>query len=231
MAPEGETLCAMRMPPQTAFIFDLDDTLVLSRIDFRAVRHRLIDLLHADGRATEPRDLLLTRSLADLVAQGAAVDPALEAQMWDLIREAEIQGLSRATLAPGAVDVLQELRRRDHGIALLTNTSRSGLMDRLQTWGLAPYFDVIATRDDVPALKPHPAGLSYVLAHLPPVRTAYLVGDAWIDAQAAREANVRFIGIGGKRATIEARGLPIWAWIAELGDLLRLEVSAPEAGR
>ncbi|HVH31264.1 MAG TPA: HAD-IA family hydrolase, partial [bacterium] len=189
--------------------------------------NRLIDLLQTSGQVTEPRDLLLARSLADLVARGAAVSPALEAQMWDLIREAELQGLSRATLAPGAVDVLRELRRRDHGIALLTNTSRSGLMDRLHAWGLAPYFDVIATRDDVPALKPHPDGLAYVLSHLPPVRTAYLVGDAWIDAQAAREANIRFIGIGGKRATIEARGLPIWAWIAELGDLLSLEVSAP----
>ncbi len=217
----------MRVLPQTAFIFDLDDTLILSRIDFLTVRHRLIDLLHNGDRATEARDLLLTRSLADLVAQGAAVSPALEAQMWDLIREAEVQGLSRATLAPGAVEVLRELRRRDHGIALLTNTSRSGLMDRLQAWGLAPYFDVIATRDDVPALKPHPAGLSYVLAHLAPLRAAYLVGDAWIDAHAAREANVRFIGIGSKRATIESRGLPIWAWIGGLEDLLRLEVGAP----
>ena len=217
----------MGAPPHTAFIFDLDDTLVLSRIDFLAVRNRLIDLLHTGRRATESRDVLLARSLADLVAHGAAVSPALEAQMWDLIRDAEIQGLSRATLAPGAVDVLRELRRRGHGIALLTNTSRSGLMDRLQVWGLAPYFDIVATRDDVPALKPHSAGLSYVLAQLPSVRAAYLVGDAWIDAKAAREANVRFIGIGDKRATIESRGLPIWAWIAELGDLLHLEVSAP----
>jgi phosphoglycolate phosphatase len=217
----------MHAPPPTAFIFDLDDTLVLSRIDFLAVRHRLIDLLQSSGQVTESRDLLLARSLADLVARGTAVSPALEAQMWDLIRDAEIQGLSRATLAPGAVEVLRELSRREHEIALLTNTSRSGLMDRLHAWGLAPYFDVIATRDDVPALKPHPAGLSYVLARLSPVHAAYLVGDAWIDAQAAREANIRFIGIGGKRATIEARGLPIWAWIAELRDLLRLEVSAP----
>lgn len=212
--------------PQTALIFDLDDTLILSRIDFTAVRHRLIELLHAAEGARERREVLLTLSLADLVARGAAVDAALASRMWEVIQEAEVQGLARATLADRAVEVLHELRRRGHGVALLTNTARSGLMDRLHAWQLAACFDVVATRDDVPALKPAPSGIRYVLAHLPSARTAYLIGDAWIDAQAARDAHIRFVGIGEKRPTIEARGLPIWAWVADLADLLRLEFSA-----
>lgn len=217
----------MDPPQKSAFIFDLDDTLILSRIDFRAVRQRLIDLLYAGGAAADSREVLQSLSLPDLVARGATASRALAAQMWEVIRVAEVDGMARATVAPGAVAVLQELRQRGHGVALLTNTSSQGLRDRLEAWQLAACFDVIATRDDVPAMKPHPDGVLHVLAHLPPVRTAYFIGDAWIDAQAARGAAIRFIGIGDKRAAIEARGLPIWSWISRLEDLLRLEVSEP----
>ncbi len=215
----------MTTAPEIALIFDLDGTLVLSHIDFVAVRHRLIDLLEGAGVTDEPRDLRLRRSLPELADRGAAVSPALAAQMWEVIREAEVQGLERAQPADQAVEVLEELRTRGHHLALLTNNARGGLMARLQAWKLSSPFDVVATRDDVPALKPAPGGIFYVLAHLPAMREAYLIGDAWIDAQAARDANIRFIGIGGKRTTVEARGIPIWAWVADLPDLLGLDLS------
>ena len=215
----------MPTAPQTALIFDLDDTLVLSHIDFTAVRHRLIDLLEAAGVADEPRELRMRRSLPDLADRGAAVGPALAAQMWEVIRAAELQGLARARPAEQAVEVLGELGRRGHRLALLTNNARDGLMARLQAWHLASPFDIVATRDDVPALKPAPGGVLHVLTHLPGMRGAYLIGDAWIDAQAARDANIPFIGIGGKRATVESRGIPIWAWVATLPALLSLDLT------
>jgi len=216
----------MLTPNEIALIFDLDNTLLMSHIDFVAVRHRLIDMLEGAGLADQTRTALLAQSLSELVALGARATPPLAAPMWEVIREAEIQGLEGATPAPGAESVLRALRARGYHLAVLTNNAREGLAERLEALGLAPYVDFIATRDDVPALKPDGAGIRYVLTRLPPVCRTYMIGDAWIDAQAARDAGVRFIGVGDRRDAIEARGLPIWAWVDDLAGLLGLDLTA-----
>ncbi len=215
------------MPPagDVAVIFDLDNTLILSPTDFLAVRHRLIDLLEQAGVWVGPREDLLALSLPDLVRAGEQADPELGRRMWEVIGAAEAEGLARATEAPGAREVLQALRARGHRLALLTNTSGRGLRDRLAELGLLEFFDVVATRDDVPDLKPAGAGIRYVLERLPGVRRAYMVGDAWIDAEAARRAGVPFIGVGSRRAAVEARGLPVWAWVADLREILALDLA------
>lgn len=213
------------MPPgDVVLIFDLDNTLIVSHIDFAAVRHRLIDMLDNAGLVDRPRDALLALSLAELVDTGARAGPPLAAQMWEVIRRAEVQGLEGAMPAAGAEAVLRGLRGRGFRLALLTNNAREGVMERLEALGLAPYVEIVATRDDVPALKPAAAGIRYVLARLPGARGAYMIGDAWIDAQAARDAGIRFIGVGDKRAAIVARGIPIWAWVDTLSELLTLDL-------
>ncbi len=211
-------------PGDVVLIFDLDNTLIMSHIDFVGVRHRLIDMLEDAGFADQSREALLAQSLSELVALGAKASPPLARPMWEVIRRAELEGLEGAMPATGAEAVLRALRARGFHLALLTNNAREGLMERLKALGLAPYFETVATRDDVPALKPDAGGIRYVLARLPAVRGAYMVGDAWIDAQAARDAGIRFIGVGDKRATIEARGLPIWAWVDDLSGLLDLRL-------
>lgn len=214
------------MPPAggVAVIFDLDNTLILSPTNFSAVRHRLIDLLEEGGVRAGPRDDLMALSLPDLVRVGEQCDPDLGRRMWQVIADAEADGLARATVAPGAPEVLRALRARGYRLALLTNTSSRGLRERLAEMGLLEFFDVVATRDDVPDLKPLAGGLLHVLRRLGAVRRAYMVGDAWIDAEAARGAGVPFIGVGPRRAAVEARGLPVWAWVDDLRQILELEL-------
>lgn len=211
------------LPGDVVLIFDLDNTLIMSHIDFVGVRHRLIDMLEDAGFADQSRDALLAQSLSELVALGAKASPPLAGPMWEVIRRAEVQGLEDATTAAGAEAVLRVLRARGFHLALLTNNAREGLMDRLKALGLAPHFETVATRDDVPALKPDAGGIRYVLACRSVARGAYMIGDAWIDAQAARDAGIRFIGVGDKRAATEARGIPIWAWVDTLSELLTLD--------
>ncbi len=210
------------LPGDVVLIFDLDNTLIMSHIDFVGIRHRLIDMLEDAGFADQSRDALLAQSLSELVALGARASPPLAGPMWEVIRAAEVQGLEGAMPADGAKAVLRILRARGFHLALLTNNAREGLVERLEGLGLAPYFETVATRDDVPALKPDAGGVRYVLARLPAEGHAYMIGDAWIDAQAARDAGIRFIGVGERRAAIEARGIPIWAWVDNLSDLLTL---------
>lgn len=212
-------------PDEVALIFDLDNTLLMSNIDFQAVRHRLIDLLEAAGAADRPRDALVPLSLPELVALGAAASASLSDAMWAVIGQAELEGLARATPAGQAPAVLETLRTRGFQLAVLTNNAGGMLAEVLTAFGLAPYFRVVATRDSVPALKPAPDGIRYVLAHLSGVRRAYMIGDAWIDARAAEAAGVKFVGVGSRRDAVEARSIPIWAWVEDLRGLLDLDLA------
>lgn len=204
-------------------IFDLDNTLLMSHIDFIGVRHRLIDILEEAAIADRPREALLALSLPELVEIGTRENSSLAARMWGEIRSAEVQGLEGAVPADDADAVLRALRARGYHLALLTNNAREGLVERLEAMGLVPHFELVATRDDVPAPKPDAAGIRYVLARLPAAREAYMIGDAWIDAQAARLAGIRFVGVGPRRDAIEVRGIPIWAWVNNLSELLTLD--------
>ena len=73
----------MLTPTEIALIFDLDNTLLMSNIDFSAVRQQLIDMLQAAGAADRPRDALLHLSLSELVDVGARATPPLIAPMWE----------------------------------------------------------------------------------------------------------------------------------------------------
>ena len=221
----NETPLVPLTPSEVALIFDLDNTLIDSHIDFLGLRHRLIDLLYKEGTSTHTtRDELVRLALPELVSLGSQVNPGLADRMWQIIGLAERQGLEHATVIPGAPEVVRSLSERGYQLALLTNNARAGVGDRLRSLELDRYFKVIATRDDVPSLKPRPGGIVYIVNRLARVSRFYLIGDAWIDAQAARDAGARFIGFGTKEASVRDRGLPVWVWIQDLRELLTLDL-------
>lgn len=213
----------MLAPAEVALIFDLDQTLIHTRIDFVAIRHRLIDLLYEHGVTDQPRDSLLRLALPELADLGRRRIPELGAAMWTIIKEAEDGGLQGAEPVAHAVPVLEALRHRGFRLALLTNNARPGAIERLKMLGLTRAFEVVVTRDEVGGLKPLPDGVHYILQRLPGIKRTCVIGDAWIDAQAAYEAGARFIGFGGKEASVRERGLPIWKWITDLRELLEVD--------
>lgn len=219
----------MHPPHAVALIFDLDNTLIHSTIDFMRTRHQLIDLLEAAGRAPAPRQVLLREPIPHLAALGEG-DPALARAMWDVIAAAEAEGIRSAGLVEHASEVLRTLRARGYRLAVLTNNAREAVLPKLEEFGLDVLFDVIATRTEVPALKPSPDGVRYILARLPGVEVAYVIGDAWIDGLAAEAAGARFIGFGPRQESARERGVTAWRWIADLRELLALPLGDPTRG-
>ena len=215
----------MPQSSEIALIFDLDNTLIHSTIDFMGTRHRLIDVLMSAGAVSAPREALIREPIPHLVAMGEAAGEALGRAMWEVVSAAETEGLREAVAVEHAAEVLAALRARGYRLALLTNNTRSGVLPKVGELGLDGYFDVIATRTEVPALKPSPEGVRYILLRLPAVRLAYVIGDAWIDGRAADEAGARFIGFGERRAASLERGVRPWAWIADLRELLDLDLT------
>lgn len=203
-------------------IFDFDNTLIDSRIDFAHLRGALIDLLEAAGPLPGPREALMRLPIRDLLEQ-AAGSPDLTRAMWATIEAFEAVGLQDAQAMPHARAVLAALAARGLRLALLTNNAGAATAALLDRLGLASAFDLTVSRDDLPALKPDPSGIRLILERLGPARAVYLIGDSWIDGLAAQAAGVRFVGFGGRRAEVEARGIRPWAWITDLRELLDLD--------
>ncbi|MDR7543344.1 MAG: HAD-IA family hydrolase [Armatimonadota bacterium] len=209
--------------PAILLIFDFDNTLVDSRINFPELRATLTDMLARAGPLPAAREALLRLPILDLVECGRQRSPALAAAMWAAIETFEAEGLKDATAMPHAHRVLAGLAARAYRLALLTNNARPATVRILDALDLTQHFDLVVTRDDVPRLKPDPVGVRYIIDRLGPVRTAFLVGDSWIDGLTARAAGIRFVGFGPRRGDAEARGITAWAWVAELPELLDLD--------
>src|SRR3989454_12148449 len=99
----------MPAPSEIALIFDFDNTLIMSNIDFVGVRHRLIDMLQDAAAISQPRETLMPLALWEIIAHAAA-QPGRVDRMWEAVRQARRTGLGRATLADRVIEDLGAFR-------------------------------------------------------------------------------------------------------------------------
>lgn len=161
------------MPPHRfqALLFDLDGTLVDTRLDFAALRQ---ELEFPDGIGL----LEHLETLPEAQAERARA----------VIDQHEMAGAAAATWIDGAEALLATLHRRGVPSAILTRNSRAAVARTDQVLGLP--VDLILTREDCPP-KPDPDGLLRIADRLGlvPERCLY-VGDFVYDLQAARNAGM-----------------------------------------
>ncbi|MBA2450134.1 MAG: HAD family hydrolase [Chloroflexi bacterium] len=204
-------------------VFDLDNTVVHSRIDFAGLRRAIIAALR-DARVPIGRDEELMRlSIGQIIAIGEAEDGdtgrRLGAEAWRLVLEYERAGMRQATVEPEAARTLGALRDSGFLLVVLTNNARLATLDALEKFELSAAFDMILTRDEV-AMKPEPEGIERARAHFGPraARTV-MVGDSWLDGTAAQRAGVPFIAFRPKPEALEQRGVPVWVVVERLDQI------------
>jgi HAD superfamily hydrolase (TIGR01509 family) len=155
-------------------IFDLDGTLVDSRLDFPAMRQE-IGLL--------PGTPVLEGALA-LTGPSAR-------RAWAIIEEHERRGAETATAMPGVRALLDELHRRAVRVAVATRNGRTFARNSLERLHLP--INLVVTRDDAPP-KPDPAPLLKILKawQMTPERAA-MIGDYRFDLEAGRAAGTQTV--------------------------------------
>jgi len=162
----------------THWIFDLDNTLADSAIDFDAMRRAL--------------DLPLGKPiLEEIDTRPAAEAAALHKRLEELERAYAL----RATPLPGAQALLAALAERGCPRGILTRNSRANALATLAGCGLAGFFaaDHVLGRDEA-APKPDPAGVQKLLAAWDAApASAVMVGDFRYDLEAGRRAGVATI--------------------------------------
>jgi len=204
-------------------IFDLDNTLIHSTIDFAGIRRDIIALWREHSITNQSDEYFQQLSIGQIIELATAHDEHSESALmpvaWRIVLEYERAGMQQATIEDGAAEELEVLRRDGFLLAVLTNNARLATMEALDKFGLRNTFDLVLTRDEV-TMKPDPAGIHCARAHFggSPMRAA-MVGDSWLDGAAAQSAGVPFIAFQPKPGRLEARDIPVWTVVNRLSEI------------
>ncbi len=161
--------------PVRGVIFDLDGTLIDSRLDFEQMRS---DMEFEAGQ-------LILETLESLP------EGERKGRCREVLRRHEYQGAMSAIMIPGALELLAELDRRRIPQAILTRNSRE--MTDLALRRLQLVFSQVLTREDAPP-KPDPQGLHMICRNWRiDARDVVFVGDFHFDVIAGRRAGMATI--------------------------------------
>lgn len=204
-------------------IFDMDNTLLQSRINFAGMK-RAIFQLWADNEIVEPTldwEKYTASQLIEIGRKSEQMTSELEQAMWEAVTAIEKEGMHGAVLEKHAVEVLDRLKE-NYYLYILTNNAYAAAEEALNGTGIAPYFDEIVAREQMTTLKPSPSGIHYILSRKPdwPVSAWTMIGDSWIDGKAACDGQVAFIAYQGNEQDMEQNGVVPKAYINDLKELL-----------
>lgn len=113
----------------------------------------------------------------------------MTSRMWD---NYSTTGVKHAKLMPGAVEVLNSLKKRGTKLAVATNMKSRNVKVFFSEFGLDKYFDKVCTISDVEKGKPHPDQVECILKDTGAKRKETLmVGDSKSDLDFAKNAGVK----------------------------------------
>lgn len=208
-------------------IFDMDGTLIQSKIDYMGIRDRLREILRDIVDKEEYRAISETiYTILDLIALIAKNDSTgkLHDKAWKLLEEYELKGYENAFVEEDVITTLEKLKDKGHILVLYTNNSRKIANYALEKYNFNHLFEFILTRDDVTKTKPDAEGI-YILMdkfHVTKERTIF-IGDSWVDAETALNAKIDFIYFGTEGAPgTRRKEIKASATIGSMTELLSL---------
>jgi phosphoglycolate phosphatase len=181
-----------------ALIFDFDLTLADSSPGFDACHlfaARQLGLTPPDNEAVR-RTIGTPLPLAVPLLYGDAIAGRLD----DYIRLYQAQADEVMTpltvMLPGASEAVRRLREAGLHLAIVSQKLRYRVEQVLDREAIRDCFAAVLGAEDVPAFKPDPRGLLLALERLAVAADdALYVGDTTIDAAAAANAGLRFVGV------------------------------------
>ena len=186
-----------------AVVFDLDGTLVDSKIDYERMAGIIREVLSAAGvpeeHLTDRRKIYQIIRGGDKVLAEMGVDlikrPRIASEMERIMNQVELEGAHLSKPMRNAEKTLHTLKGRGLGIGIATRGCREYAAESMKLIGINGYVDKCLARDDVPYPKPDPRHLLDVVTHLgaKPGEVLY-VGDTSTDLETANAAKVEFIG-------------------------------------
>jgi len=196
-----------------AVIFDLDGTLIDSKIDFRKMKRKNIRLLEASGveQGLLTEEMLNydieRRAIEDLRTKGVSEEEIQRVlqKVAEIMSEIELEAIEDAKLLDGVMETLEKLKRLGLKIGIITRSCREYTNKILEKFELERLIDAVAARDDVSKPKPDPEHPRYLMKLLgvKPSETV-LIGDHPMDALCAKNVRMRFFLIPKRDTNFKA---------------------------
>lgn len=193
-----------------AFIFDMDNTLLQSRIDFFKMKKVVYDFLVREKLL--PREFSwMDKTPSQIIEWGRKLEgfQQVEQEVWQLVAEVEAEGMENVVLEPYAMELLAHLKEKNKRISLLTNNAYGAAAKALTDLSVLHLFDYVAGREQMKELKPSPSGIFHILDQDPtrPKEEWVMIGDSWIDGMAASRAGIPFIAYQASVPELEKKGV------------------------
>ena len=210
-----------------AFIFDLDGTLIDSKLDLiRSVNA----MLHKMGREQLHED-----TISDYIGHGApqlvartlgnnATGPEREQALKFFLAYYEDHKMDSTCAYPGVPEALEHLAA--FPMAILTNKPVRVSVRILEELGLAKYFRAVYGGNSFETKKPDPLGAQTILRDFGAAPAeAILIGDSEVDVQTARNAGTFAAAVNYGFGTHDRAAHPADIYLDRLTDLVPLLVN------
>jgi pyrophosphatase PpaX len=184
--------------PFDAVMFDMDGTLVNSQEAILASYHDATTSILGEPFPVEKEDVekiiqMRGQESFPLIAGG---DEKKAAQIKELFGQAYLKHQERIPLFPEVEVMLGTLKKEGIKLGIATSKARERLDADLKRTGIAEYFDLTLTGDDVAHAKPAPDQIIKSIEHfgIEPERMLF-IGDGSNDIIAGRDAGAKTAGV------------------------------------
>jgi len=197
----------MKGKPIKAIVWDLDGTLIDFKINSIKARRKAIKVLRNYGISKEiisskmPLLEIVKRSRESFVKLGISDEEIKEIikDVNNAVILVEYEAAIKASLTDGIIKVLEFAKKKNLKQAVFTYNTHRNARISLETAKINHYFDVIAGRDDIKNLKPHPDHLKYLCERMDVnLDEIVVIGDTGRDIEAALLTNSRSIALNTK---------------------------------
>jgi HAD superfamily hydrolase (TIGR01549 family) len=187
-----------------AVIFDLDDTLVESTVDFAKFKRLVIQRIGQfgdDSSLYRPNETIVSivARFEDRMRNRGVDENKMRAMLAELDRimdGVELERVSQTTAINGAIELLGYLRTKGVRIGILTRGCEEYALTAMRITGMQALVDQVECRNSKTKAKPNPDSYLNLVRNLGvPKEETVFVGDHPIDAQCAANAGVPFLAV------------------------------------
>lgn len=210
----------------TSIIFDFDNTLVKSHINFPELKISMAKLARTVGLDFgKDEEIPHKYTAGQMIIEAESFDSNnelnLASKLWELVEDHERKGMENLTIDEEVFSMLDFLLESKYTVTLLTNNSREPTLEVLRKYDMEKYFQLIIAREDVSKMKPDKEGIELILSKLSLERKeSVFIGDSWVDGQAAKKANILFILFRDEILSEEKYDITIWHHVKTMNDLV-----------
>jgi phosphoglycolate phosphatase len=212
--------------PVRALIFDLDGTLIDSKLDLiHAVNATLTEMDRAtlsdeviSSYIGHGAPMLMSRALV-----GVAKEDELARGLGYFLEYYDAHKLDNTCLYPGVTETLANLGEQNIAMALLTNKPVKISVRILEALGIAKYFHAIYGGNSFETKKPDPLGANAILSELHVnAADSMMIGDSEVDIQTARNANMIATAVNYGFGIHDRVQHPADIYLERINDLLQV---------